>query len=224
MRVCDIISIASGEVGTTEYPPSSNNVKYNTWFYGREVSGSNYPWCCTFISWLFKDNQSLCKRTASCQDLLSWFESKGLVVSAPQSGDIVFFKYSTNNRRTNHVGLVVSVDGSNIYTIEGNTSVSSNDNGGSVMKRVRTKNIVAYARPSYSGQSHDKLVIKPTLKKGDKGAFVKALQETLNKYGYNLELDGVFGVNTDKAVKDFQRIHGLNVDGYVGPKTWEKLI
>ena len=39
----DIMRIALAEVGTCEKPANSNNVKYNTWFYNKAVSGSNYP-------------------------------------------------------------------------------------------------------------------------------------------------------------------------------------
>lgn len=152
MTAKQIIDLAKKELGVKESPPNSNNVKYNTWFYGHEVSGASYPWCCVFISWLFKAEQGLCKKTASCENLLSWFESKGQIVKTPEAGDIVFFKYSTNGRRTNHVGLVVSANGNVINTIEGNTSNSakgSQDNGGMVAQRNRYSNIVAYARPKY---------------------------------------------------------------------------
>lgn len=143
-----IIKKAIAEIGTCESPANSNNVKYNTWFYGRNVKGSSYPWCAAFISWLFRDT-NLCKRTASCLDMLNWFEKQGRIVKNPKPGDIVFFKYSTNARRTNHVGLVEIVEGKTIFTIEGNTSLTSNDNGGKVMRRKRTTNIVAFARPAY---------------------------------------------------------------------------
>jgi len=150
MTAKKIIDIAEREIGTKEAPPNSNNVKYNTWYYGHPVSGSAYPWCAVFVSWVFKDDQSLCKKTASCVDMLTWFERNGQIVKDPQPGDIVFFKYSTNARRTNHVGIVKAVNGKSLRTIEGNTSISSNDNGGSVMERVRGSNIVAYARPKYA--------------------------------------------------------------------------
>lgn len=152
MNAKQVIDRAKGELGVTEYPPNSNNVKYNTWYYGHEVSGASYPWCATFISWLFKPEQCLCKKTASCLEMLEWFEKRKQVVKEPQAGDIVFFKYPTNNRRTNHVGLVVSVHDKVINTIEGNTSNTaqgSQDNGGMVAQRNRYSNIVAYARPKY---------------------------------------------------------------------------
>ena len=93
----------------------------------------------------------LIKKTASCEDLLTWFENNGQIVDFPLPGDVVFFKYKTNNRRTNHVGLVTNVNSDSDYgTNEGNTSLSSNDNGGAVMSRKRSKeNFVAFARPKY---------------------------------------------------------------------------
>ena len=96
----------------------------------------------------------LIKKTESCLQMLEWFEANGQIVAFPLPGDIVFFKYKTNNRRTNHVGLVVSVNSENDFgTIEGNTSLNSNDNGGSVMLRKRTKqNVVAFARPRYKNK------------------------------------------------------------------------
>jgi hypothetical protein len=145
----ELINKASAEIGTSEIPANSNNVKYNTWLYGKQVSGPNYPWCAAFVSWLFKGTD-LCPKTASCLSMLEWFEAHNRIVKDPQVGDLVFFKYSTNNRRTNHVGVVESVSGKTINTIEGNTSVTSNDNGGKVMRRKRNKNIVGYARPNYT--------------------------------------------------------------------------
>lgn len=151
MTAKQIIDRAKAEIGVHEAPPNSNNVKYNTWYYGHPVVGPEYPWCAVFISWLFKAEQGICPRTSSCVNMLAWFEKKRQIVNKPQAGDIVFFKYNTNNRKTNHVGLVVSVsdDGRTINTIEGNTSISSQDNGGKVMQRNRYSNIVAYARPRY---------------------------------------------------------------------------
>lgn len=152
MTVKEVIDIAKGELGTVENPPNSNCVKYNDWFYNKQgVSGAAYPWCCTFICWLFRKEPRLIKKTASCMDLYNWFKMNGQIVKSPQAGDIVFFKYNTNNRFTNHVGLVISVDGKIINTIEGNTSANgSQDNGGKVMQRNRYSNIVGYGRPKYS--------------------------------------------------------------------------
>lgn len=154
----DIIKTALDEVGVTEYPPNSNNVKYNTAFYGRDVSGASYPWCCAFVWWVFAQHDPcLVKKTASCQDLGNWFNAQGRWHSNPEIGDVVFFHFSTNDRWTNHVGIVKDIKGNMIETIEGNTSISSDDNGGAVMVRQRTSNIVGYGRPDYS----EKAVYEP---------------------------------------------------------------
>ena len=44
-----VLAIAAWQVGVLESPAGSNKVKYNTAFYGREVSGNAYPWCMAFI-------------------------------------------------------------------------------------------------------------------------------------------------------------------------------
>lgn len=56
------------------------------------------------------------------------------------------------------------------------------------------------------------------LKVGSTGAQVKELQRLLS-----LRDDGVFGIKTLKAVKDFQSKNGLVPDGFVGSKTFEAL-
>ena len=48
-----VIATAVSQLGTKESPKGSNKVKYNTWFYGRAVQGSAYPWCMTFVEWCF---------------------------------------------------------------------------------------------------------------------------------------------------------------------------
>lgn len=62
-----------------------------------------------------------------------------------------------------------------------------------------------------------------TIRNGCKGEAVKTLQTALNKYGYNLKVDGAFGAKTETAVLDYQKKYGLSVDGIVGAKTWSKL-
>lgn len=67
---------------------------------------------------------------------------------------------------------------------------------------------------------------EPTLRKGAKGERVRELQEKLLALGYQLPrygADGDYGAETIKAVKEFQKDHGLAADGVCGPKTWAAL-
>lgn len=57
-------------------------------------------------------------------------------------------------------------------------------------------------------------------KYGSSGAEVKQIQTKLKNWGYYKgNIDGIYGSQTLKAVKDFQRKNGLAVDGIVGEKT-----
>ena len=57
-----------------------------------------------------------------------------------------------------------------------------------------------------------------TIQRGTKGENVKAIQQVLG-----IETDGIYGIQTENAVKVFQRTHGLVADGIVGEQTWAKL-
>ena len=65
------------------------------------------------------------------------------------------------------------------------------------------------------------------LKKGAKGAQVKAMQALLIGYGYSCGsagTDGSFGSATDLALRAYQKAEGLTPDGSCGPKTWRRLL
>lgn len=67
----------------------------------------------------------------------------------------------------------------------------------------------------------------PVLKKGAKGATVKAMQILLIGYGFSCGSTGAdssFGNKTDIALRLYQNENGLEVDGYCGPLTWCKLL
>lgn len=57
------------------------------------------------------------------------------------------------------------------------------------------------------------------LKIGNRGSEVKSLQQNLNKIGFTLTADGIFGKGTENAVKTVQAGAGLVIDGIAGPKT-----
>ena len=60
---------------------------------------------------------------------------------------------------------------------------------------------------------------------GSQGGAVKQLQSELNKRGYQLDEDGIYGKKTKAAVRDYQKKSGLTmVDGIAGDETWGSLL
>ena len=57
------------------------------------------------------------------------------------------------------------------------------------------------------------------------GEDVAAAQKRLIYLGFTIvgAADGLFGENTDKAVRSFQKKRGLQEDGKIGPNTWKSL-
>ncbi|WP_222433902.1 peptidoglycan-binding protein [Planococcus sp. CPCC 101016] len=58
------------------------------------------------------------------------------------------------------------------------------------------------------------------LREGSARIEVELLQWTLNEYGLKTAVDGIFGSETNKNVRQYQADKGLKVDGIVGENTW----
>lgn len=69
------------------------------------------------------------------------------------------------------------------------------------------------------GEAEPAAPARMLLGEGSAGEAVRDLQQNLAALGYPLAIDGIFGKETEKAVRAFQRDHGLGVDGIVGPRT-----
>lgn len=182
-----VMKIALGEVGTSEKPANSNKVKYNTWFYGKAVSGSSYPWCCAFVNWCFNEADARYlffdgKKTAGTQTLEAWVLKNKLNVPKGDGryGDIALFGFGKSY--VHHVGFIIKKNADGTYqTVEGNTSKSSDDNGGSVMIRTRRQSdIKTIFRPKYN--LHPLIKVKGSTRKWAKPD-VKS--KTLAKYTSN---------------------------------------
>ena len=139
---------AKGQLGYNESPAGSNDNKYGSW-YG--VNGQ--PWCAMFCTWSFElaaddlgtDSPSFVRgsRYAYVPYIVNDACDKdhGLKTidpSAAKPGDVVCYDWQWNGEY-DHVGIFEKwVGPSTFYAIEGNTSVSSDSNGGEVMRRTRT--------------------------------------------------------------------------------------
>ena len=129
---------------------NTNNVKYNTSYYGfAEKNNPNKAWCVVFIWWVmrkagvpatvFPKKASVFR--AADGGVRAWFKARHRYKddsSMPMVGDLVIFKSS-------HIGIVENVQGNTVFTVEGNAS-----------NRVRRRsysrsnsNIDGYCHPAY---------------------------------------------------------------------------
>ena len=77
-----------------------------------------------------------------------------------------------------------------------------------------------------TGESFGQANVKnlPVLKRGSRSDYVLAWQKMLNLNGYFCgEEDGIYGINTENAVKEWQLAHGLDPDGIIGKATWASI-
>ena len=144
--VSELLDIARRQIGVKESPPSSNNVRYNTWYYGREVHGSAYPWCAVFVAWVFDQAKvKLPIRTASCGALMRAAQMSGQWVTENyRPGDVVIYDFP-GGAATDHCGIIESVTDSCVVAIEGNTGSGSDADGGQVQRRSRAFSVIVGA-------------------------------------------------------------------------------
>jgi peptidoglycan hydrolase-like protein with peptidoglycan-binding domain len=70
----------------------------------------------------------------------------------------------------------------------------------------------------------DFAMAEPVLQKGSTDPAVRDLQEALKALGHNSgPIDGVFGAETEAAVRAFQQAKEITVDGIVGTITWRNI-
>ncbi len=137
-----IIEIARKEVGYIEQ--AGNKTKYGKWF-----GLDGVPWCGMFVSWVYAKagvplpKIGFTKGFAGCQTAYEYFKKKGMITAEPKQGDIVLFDFNGDGRFDHtgvlayHASVVNNIH--RIYSIEGNTSLKNQTNGGEVMARVRLK-------------------------------------------------------------------------------------
>lgn len=238
----DVLAQAKKYLGTAESPANSNNVLFNTWYYGKEVSGAAFPWCMVFVQFVFAAaGAPLPFETASCGALLRWYRDnhpeRVVPLEKAEEGDIIIFDFP-GGAETDHTGILEGVGIGTVTTIDGNTGAGNEANGGAVMRRTRSKSYVrACIHPELPGEgafspaagSKNGAALcspsLPVLSYGAKNEAVRALQALLAlRCAAGLAVDGSFGPATKKAVLAFQKRAGIEVDGNVGPVSWGKLI
>ena len=152
-QITDIVNIAKSQVGYHEGSlsgntrGSSNYTEYGRWY------GAQGAWCNKFVSWcayvagvpgsifptLTGSSAGYSILRSAGAECFSYSSSKAL-----QPGDVIFVNSSGGYSGINHVGLVVDVDDTTIYTVEGNMS-------------DEVKNITYQRSSGYSSRFHARI-------------------------------------------------------------------
>lgn len=204
--------------------------------------GLNDEWCARFISNLaercgFIGKYFVNTNGAGCHPRYGVKNGFGKFYLAdgsytPQVGDCVLYRYKDDNTyddiyHSDHIGIVVSVKVSlfsTFSTIEGNTngsnfritSVNKFDN-----RNVFDRNVHGFYVPNYNIAKHNDGYIQL----GDVNNYsymLKTMLKLLKKQGYiksNVDDKKGFGIGTLNAVREFQTLAGIEVDGIVGYET-----
>lgn len=176
-----VIAIAKAEIGYLEKKSDSqlddktaNAGSGNFTKYARDLDALGFyngkkqgvAWCDVFNDWCFykaygfENMQKMTFQTkgksnsgAGCKYSRNYYKSKGRLFDKPLPGDQIFF-YDSALDGIAHTGLVVKVDKTYVYTVEGNTSSASGvvANGGCVRDKKYKLNfnrIAGYGRPDY---------------------------------------------------------------------------
>lgn len=127
-----VVDVACSQLGVEEEPHGSNR--------GPEVDqylaavGINFAaaWCAAFVVWCHQQAGVNIPKTGGVLDL--WNKAENNRVSTPEPGDVVIFDYGGGK---GHTGIVESVNGHSITTIEGNTNDDGSREGYEVARRTR---------------------------------------------------------------------------------------
>lgn len=211
----EFLKMVANEIGTKEEPMGSNNVKYNTWYYGKEVSGDQYMWCMVFVQWCFDHaGLTLPYKTALCKGLWEYYQTNMPTkchAKNPKPGDIVILGRGTNG---GHTGIVEKVNGVDYTTIEGN----SGDQVKRVNRKVSDSNLIGFIT------AVDFSSLSATLS-GNYGDGAEGLWKYFKQLGYSDNaIAGILGCWTEESSCKTARMEGDYLQAFKDAGGYDALV
>lgn len=235
------------------YPDQKNNI-YSTCkvLSGKQSSCTGCKWdgkqsydCAQLTRYSCKaGGQELCSGANSQWTTTRW-DTKGAIDSLPDAPGVILYHANSSGRMT-HTGVYIG-DG---YAVEARAAkygvvktvvksrtwthwaalpgvLTGSETGAGAPVEKPKQESTQQASTATTGKTEGKTVMVELrqIKKGSECAEVKTVQRLLNAMGYDCgTVDGIFGSKTLAAVKAFQQVKGLDVDGIVGKDTWSALL
>ena len=193
--------------GTVRSPLGSNNVKYNTWFYGHTVDGAEFMWCAVYQSWVAaaaKIPTSIIPKNAAVRGMRDFFQARGRIFDTLRVGDLVLMISADESRR--HIGFVdmIRPDG-RFDSIEGNY----NDRVSRVTRSPSEPDIIGFGRPEYhkvQGEEFDEMATKAEIKEAVREVVAEVVRDELAQARKMLTNGGDGTGNVNKEKNNLQNI------------------
>lgn len=210
--------------------------KMITWYYG---GFAEVKWCAISCSYMadqlgildqfggkeqntyqmMKNTEAACKKSGKGTFKYAKNIKKGETI---RKGTVIFILKSAAPMTYTSTKHTTTAYGDFMYNGTGYfKALGGNQSGEIQIKQYPQSQIYAIFYPKYDHHT--------TLRKGDKGAEVKELQQDLKALGFGrvtgkrLLAGGSFKSNTENTLKIFQKTVGLKDDGVCGPLTWAKI-
>lgn len=142
------LALTAQQIGITESPRGSNCQKFS-----RELGRPCEKWCQDGLVWVADQvGLALPSRSASTSVQVQAWKRAGRWGREPRRGAWPYFDFPDKSTGVEHVGVCESWTANSITSIDFNTSVTgSQDNGGAVRRRTRSRSlVVGFGYPAYS--------------------------------------------------------------------------
>lgn len=216
----DIVAVATAQKDGT------SGSKYIKWFWNDK---EDHAWCAAFVSWCANQAgaDSAIKKNGGCTQMYAdVLDAGGEKVTSPKAGDLVFYhKNSAKKNKYCHVGIVTSVSGKTVKTVQGNVdnkvynTIKANSYQISTDTSIAFKYTMVYVRPNYNGASDTSSDSESNASTGSSTSSTPSTSETsqnINGSTFNIinkasgkALD-VYGSNTSSTNKSNVDITALN--------------
>lgn len=137
-RRVKVLNEAITQIGTKENPPYSNSTKYTQWY------GVYGPWCAMFISWCYAQEGGHFRYSYVPNVVYdaAYGNNHLTRVYEPLPGDLACYDWNGDGE-ADHIGIFEKWLGPGTFqAVEGNTAIGNDSDGGEVMRRERTTNLV----------------------------------------------------------------------------------
>lgn len=209
----------TANTGSANYTKYARDLDAISWFYNGPKQG--FAYCDVFVDWVMVKAfgaetaikvlyQPKYSAGAGCTYSMQYYQQNGAFYSSPKVGDQIFFG---NSYESTHTGIVIKIDGSNVITVEGNTS----DGVYQRSYTIGSSNILGYGRPNYAiacngSSGGDDIPVRNICSIKDVQIYLN--QKYLSVFKNELDVDGEYGDKTRSAlVMALQGLLGTPITG-----------